>query len=110
MENSYTPTELINEVKNLISYSISNLNAEKSNFTIMHRAIIKKYFEAKNVEIDYEKQMVSMQIPVGRRKYTNITFECQDMERFLKACLKEDDKHTYFYKDLLSHYDLIVAA
>ena len=110
MENSYTPTELIDEVKNLISFSISNLDAERSNFQIMHRAIIKKYFEAKNVKIDYEKQTVSMQIPVGRKKYTNITFECQDLERFLKACLKGDEKHTYFYKDLLSHYNLIVAA
>ncbi|MDT0685133.1 hypothetical protein [Autumnicola psychrophila] len=110
MENSYTPTELIDEVKNLISFSISNLDAEKSNFTIMHRAIIKKYFEAKNVKIDYEKQMVTMQIPVGRKKYTNITFDCQDLERFLKACLKDDKKNVYFYKELLSHYNLIVAA
>ncbi|MDT0689272.1 hypothetical protein RM549_05715 [Salegentibacter sp. F188] len=110
MENSYTTTELIDEVKNLISFSISNLETERSNFTLMHRAIIKKYFEAKNVNIDYDKQLVTMQIPVGRKKYTNITFECQDIERFLKACLKKDEKHTYFYKDLLSHYNLIVAA
>ncbi|MDT0643389.1 hypothetical protein RM553_11155 [Zunongwangia sp. F363] len=110
MDNTFTPTELIEEVKNLISFSISNLEAEKSNFTIMHRAIIKKYFEAKNVKIDYEKQQVEMQIPVGRKKYTRITFECQNIERFLKACLKEDEKNLYFYQDLLSHYNVIVAA
>ncbi|WP_373057816.1 hypothetical protein [Zunongwangia sp. H14] len=110
MNSTYTPTELIEEVKNLISFSISNLEAEKSNFTIMHRAIIKKYFEAKNVKIDYNKQLVEMQIPVGKKKYTSITFECQDIERFLKACLKQDEKNLYFYQDLLSHYNVIVAA
>ncbi|MGY5846290.1 hypothetical protein ACW6QP_02630 [Salegentibacter sp. HM20] len=109
--NNITPTEMIiDEVKNLISYSISNLNQDASNYQTLHRAIIKKYFEAINVVINYDEQTVDMQIPVGKRQYTSITFECQELERFLKACLKKDEKSTYFYQNLLSHYNITHAA
>ncbi|TBW30135.1 hypothetical protein [Gramella sp. KN1008] len=109
MSTIITP-EIIDEVKNLISYSIINRNLEKSNFQTMHRAIIKKYFEAKHVNIDYEKQTIDMQLPVGNKRYTSITFECQDLERFLKSCLKKDEKSLFFYQSLLTHYNVISAA
>lgn len=105
-----TTPELIDEVKNLISYSITNRHLENSNFQTMHRAIIKKYFEAKHVNIDYEMQTIDMQLPVGNKRYTSITFECQDLERFLKSCLKKDEKSLFFYQSLLNHYNVISAA
>lgn len=105
------PPSLINEIKNLISYSITHLDGEqKSDFLIFHRAIVKKYFEAKNVQIDYTKQVVELSIPVGKRKYTGLTFECQDLERFLKSCLKKDNKSVEFYHNVLSHYNITHAA
>ena len=106
-----SPTSIIDEVKNLITYSIDHLNSEEnSNFTIMHRAIIKKYFDAKNVRINYQEQIVDLKIPVGKRKYTGITFECQDLERFLKSCLKKDGKSLNFYHEILSYYNIHHAA
>lgn len=108
--NTITTPELIDEIKNLISYSITNRNVENSNFQTMHRAIIKKYFEAKHVNIDYEMQTIDMQLPVGNKRYTSITFECQDLERFLKSCLKKDEKSLFFYQNLLTHYNVITAA
>ena len=108
--NTITTPELIDEIKNLISYSITNRQLENSNFQTMHRAIIKKYFEAKHVNIDYENQTIDMQLPVGNKKYTSITFECQDLERFLKSCLKKDEKSLFFYQNLLTHYNVITAA
>ena len=108
--NTYTP-EIINEVKALISYSILHFNGdERTDFSILHRAIIKKYFDAKNVKINYKEQSVELSIPVGKRKYTGLTFECQDLERFLKACLKKDEKSMDFYHDVLSHYNTYHAA
>ena len=105
------PKATLDEVKSLISYSIFHLDSEENaNYSIMHRAIIKKYFEAKNVRIDYEKQTVDLQIPVGKRKYTGITFECQDLERFLKSCLKKDEKSMDFYQEILNHYNIYHAA
>ncbi|WP_026914117.1 hypothetical protein [Christiangramia portivictoriae] len=108
--NNFTTPELIDEVKNLISFSISNKNQDGSNFELMHRAIVKKYFEAKNVKINYAEQTIELQLPVGQRKYTNITFECMDLERFLKSCLKKDQKSIFFYESILSHYNITSAA
>lgn len=39
--NNITPGNLIDEVKNLISYSITNKEADQQNFENLHRAIIK---------------------------------------------------------------------
>ena len=105
-----TTPEIIDEVKNLITYSITQKETDKSNFQMMHRAIIKKYFEAKHVNIDYVQQTIDLKLPVGQKKYTNITFECQDIERFLKSCLKKDEKSMFFYQNLLNHYNVISAA
>ncbi len=101
--------DLLDDVKNLIAYSISNKH-EKPDFNIMHRAIIKKYFEAKNVKINYSKQTVDMQIPVGKKQYTSITFECQNIKRFLKACLRKDEKSLKLYEEILKHYSDITHA
>lgn len=108
--NTTTPPEILDEVKNLISYSIINQGQENSNFQIMHRAIIKKYFEAKHVNINYDDQTIDLQLPVGKKKYTNITFECMDLERFLRSCLKKDEKSIFFYQDILDHYNITTAA
>lgn len=110
MNTTTQPDHIIDEVKNLITYSITNPDVEMNYFNIMHRAIIKKYFEAKNVKINYAEQTVEMQIPVGNRQYTSITFECQNLQRFLKACIKKDEKSLEFYQSLLTHYNVTHAA
>lgn len=109
MHNITPPEQIIDEVKNLISYSISSRDID-STFKTMHRAIIKKYFEAKDVKINYQEHTVDMKIPVGKRQYSSITFECQDIERFIKSCLKKDEKSCEFYQNLLSHYKVTHAA
>lgn len=111
MNYNTNPTATLDQVKSLISYSISHLNSEEnSNYSIMHRAIIKKYFDAKNVTINYKEQTVDLKIPVAKRKYIGITFECQDLECFLKACLKKDEKSLDFYQEILNHYSIYHAA
>lgn len=107
--NRITTPEIIDEVKNLISYSIIN-KGQDSNFQTMHRAIVKKYFDAKHVNINYEDETIDLKLPVGQKKYTNITFECQDLERFLKSCLKKDEKSIFFYQNILNHYNITTAA
>lgn len=108
--NRTTTPEILDDFKNLISYSIINKGQENSNFQIVHRAIVKKYFDAKHVVINYNEQTIDLQLPVGQKKYTNITFECQDIERFLKSCLKKDEKSLFFYQDILDHYNITTAA
>ena len=111
--NSYnynTTNETLEEVKNLISYSIKKGHPEDSNFEMMHRTILKKYFEARNVKINYEEQTIDLDLPVGKKRYTSITFECQELERFLKSCLKKDEKSLYFYQSLLAEYSGATTA
>ncbi|MCB7482364.1 hypothetical protein [Christiangramia sediminis] len=108
--NRFTTPEILDEVKNLISYSIINKAEENSNFQTMHRAIVKKYFDAKHVNINYQDETIDLQLPVGQKKYTNITFECQDLERFLRSCLKKDEKSLFFYQNILNHYNITTAA
>lgn len=108
--NKITTPEILDDVKNLISYSIANNEVDKSNFEMMHRAIVIKYFEAKHVSINYKEQTIDLKLPVGKKNYTSITFECQNLERFLKSCLKKDDKSIFFYQNLLNQYNVTSAA
>lgn len=107
---TYDSQSILEEVKSLIAYSISHQQQQEAVFDTMHRAIIKKYFEAKNVRINYDDQSVDLDIPVGKREYTKITFECQDLECFLSSCLKKDEKSLFFYQNMLIQYNALSAA
>jgi hypothetical protein len=98
-----TQSAIIDEVKNLISYSISNPEVENAKFEDLHKSIIKKYFEARDIKID-------LKLPMSNSKYTNITFECLELSGFLQSCIRSDEESLYFYQNLLAHYDIMSAA
>lgn len=108
--NNYTPELIIDEIKNLISYSITNKEVDNQKFESLHRAILKKYFEAKDIEINYMAQTIDLKLPMSNSHYTGITFECLDLNGFLQSCVKADEQSLYFYQNLLSHYNIVVAA
>lgn len=106
----FTPTTTINEVKNLISYSINNPEVENAKFEDFHKSIIKRYFDARGIKIDYKAQTIDLKLPMSNSKYTAITFECLDLSGFLQSCIKSDEESLYFYQELLTHYDIMSAA
>ena|SRR5690606_24121994 len=108
--NNFTPELIIDEVKNLISYSIANKQEDKEKFEELHKAVIKKYFDAREIRINYLTQTIDLQLPMSNNKYTGITFECLDLNNFLQSCLKKDDQSLYYYQDLLVNYNGVVAA
>lgn len=108
--NNFTPELIIDEIKNLISYSITNKEVDNQKFESLHRAILKKYFEAKDIEINYMAQTIDLKLPMSNSHYTGITFECLDLNGFLQSCVKADEQSLYFYQNLLSHYNIVVAA
>lgn len=108
--SNFTPNTIIEEVKNLISYSIINPEVENAKFEGMHKSIIKKYFDAKDIFINYKAQTIDLKLPMSSNKYTGITFECLDLNDFLQSCIKLDEESLYFYQDLLTHYDIMSAA
>jgi len=105
-----TPTAIIDEVKNLISFSITNPEVENTKFEDLHRSIIKKYFDAMDIKIDYKAQTIDLNLPMSNSTYTHITFECLDLSGFLQSCIKSDEGSLYFYQNLLRHYDIMSAA
>lgn len=107
---NFTPDVIIDEVKNLISYSITNQDADNQKFESLHRAILKKYFEAKDIQINYLAQTIDLKLPISNNNYTGITFECLDLNGFLQSCLKNDEQSLYFYQNLLTHYNVVIAA
>jgi len=108
--NNFTPELILDEVKNLISYSISNKEEDTKKFESFHRAVIKKYFEAKDIEINYIAQTIDLKLPISNNNYTGITFECLDLNNFLQSCLKKDEQSLFFYQSLLTHYNVVIAA
>lgn len=108
--SNFTPEIIIDEVKNLISYSITNPEEDKKKFESLHTAVIKKYFEAKDIKINYIAQTIDLQLPMSNNNYIAITFECLDLNNFLQSCLKKDEQSLFFYQNLLSNYNVVVAA
>ncbi|HSP83363.1 MAG TPA: hypothetical protein VLN72_06495 [Gillisia sp.] len=107
---NFTPDLIIEEVKNLISYSIINKDVDEQKFESLHNAVLKKYFDARDIKINYQDQTIDLKLPISNNNYTNITFECLDLNNFLQSCLKSDEQSLFFYQNLLSHYNIVVAA
>jgi hypothetical protein len=107
---TFQPSVILDEVKNLVSNSCNNSAGLGSSFSSLHKGIIKLYFEAKKVEIDYEKSIVTAEIPVSALEYTTVSFECQDLERFLNSCIKKDKRSLMFYQNVLAYYSLQEVA
>jgi hypothetical protein len=60
----FTPDVILEDVKNLISYSITNQDVDNSKFKSLHKAIIKRYFE----ELTYDEIAEEMDLPLGTVK------------------------------------------
>lgn len=108
--SSITPGLIIDEVKNLISYSITNTEDKNQKFEELHCAILSKYFDAKDIHINYLAQTIDLQLPMSNKNYTKITFECLDLNNFLQSCVKSDEESLYYYQNLLSNYNVVTAA
>lgn len=111
--NNFTPIapeSIIDEVKNLISYSMRNQEEDKSGFENLHKSIVEIYFNAKNISIDYTAKTIDLQLPTFNKEYTGITFECLDLCGFLKSCIKCDEKSLSFYNELLAQHNIVIAA
>lgn len=109
--NNITPELIIEEIKNLIFYSINNPDEERLKFEELHKNILKKYFDAKNIQIDYQAQTIDLHLPMSNKQYTSITFECLDLCGFLQSCLKNDDQSINFYHGLMAenHHEINAA-
>jgi hypothetical protein len=111
MENSTLPIRIRTEIENLISKSCANQQATDK-FESLHVALLKKYYNAADVTIDYHRRRVEMDIVMDDTQYdpqkvntyiptlhANLLFK--NLKDFLKSCIEMDAKSLGFYAGLL---------
>ena len=100
------------ELENLISQSCENPRKLKK-YHQLHVALLKKYYNAVNVSIDYHRHRIQMDIVMDDTAYetgkininlpvlhTNLIFK--NLKVFLRSCIEKDDKSVGFYAQLLN--------
>ncbi|MFT6369728.1 MAG: hypothetical protein ACJAWH_000808 [Maribacter sp.] len=114
MEKSRLTGKILLELDKLISLSCkSSKSIDK--YEELHIAILKKYFNAANVNIDYHRHRVKMDIVTDdsfydTKKvntylpilYANLLFD--NLRNFLGSCLDKDEKSIGFYSQLLTKF------
>ncbi|WP_425235501.1 hypothetical protein [Ulvibacterium sp.] len=111
MENSSLKRMILTEVENLISRSCANQKTTDK-FEKLHIALLKKYYNAADVSIDYHRKRVKMDIIMDDTSYdpkkvnlslptlhANLLFK--NLKDFLSSCVDKDSKSLGFYAGLL---------
>lgn len=124
MKKSKLRGRILMELENLISLSCKNV-ARSKKYEQLHIAILKKYYNATDVTIDYHRHRIEMDIVMDDTVYnpkrantylptlhTNLLFN--SLKNFLRSCIEQDDKSIGFYAQLLNtftsketHYSLV---
>ncbi len=111
MENSTLKKKIAMEIENLISKSCANQQTTNK-FETLHVALLKKYYNAADVSIDYHRKRIEMDIVMDDTLYdpqkvntyiptlhANLLFK--NLKDFLKSCIEMDAKSLGFYAGLL---------
>lgn len=114
MEKSRLKARILSELNKLISLSCKSTNSLKK-YEELHVALLKKYYNAAAVNIDYHRHRVKMDIVTDDSLYdpkkantylpilyTNLLFD--NLKSFLSSCIDMDEKSIGFYSQLLSNY------
>lgn len=114
MENSALRFRIEKEIEKLISESCANPQSTEK-FETLHVAILKKYYNAADVSIDYHRKRVAMDIVMDDKNYdptkvntyipllhANLLFK--NLKDFLKSCIEMDTKNLGFYAGLIRRF------
>ncbi|MDO6604001.1 hypothetical protein SAMN03080594_101135 [Arenibacter palladensis] len=115
MENSGLKTRVLTEIEKLISKSCSKSKMSPK-FQKLHVAILKKYYNAADVSIDYHRKRVIMDIVMDDSCYdpkkvnsslpilrANLLFK--NLKEFLSSSLDKDNVSIAFYARLIRAYE-----
>ena len=102
------------ELEKLISLSCKNPSDSKK-YEQLHIALLKKYYNATNVTIDYHRHRIKMEVVQDDSLYdpkkvntylptiyTNLLFK--SLRKFLSSCIENDNKSIGFYTQLLRSF------
>ncbi|MBQ4913701.1 hypothetical protein J8L85_04585 [Maribacter sp. MMG018] len=112
MKKSNLRKRILMEFESLISQSCNNPRKTKK-YRQLHVALLKKYYNAANVSIDYHRHRIKMDIIMDDTTYkagkininlpvlhTDLIFN--NLKTFLRSCIEKDDKSLGFYAQLLN--------
>ncbi|WP_419213496.1 hypothetical protein ACNR9Q_04900 [Maribacter sp. X9] len=115
MEKSKIRDRVLAELKKLITQSCKNPK-DSQKYQELHIALLKKYYNATNVSIDYHRHRVQMDVIQDESIYdpkkvntylptiyTNLLFK--SLCAFLTTCVEKDHKSIGFYAQLLNSFD-----
>lgn len=111
MENSRLGTRILLETERLILNSCSKNKKSRE----LHKAIIKKYYNASDICIDYNRNRITMDVVVDDQDYRHskintaiatvpMSLSFQSICNLLRSCLEQDVKSLAFYARLLRDY------
>ena len=101
---------IVLEMKSLVSEGIAGVKDAGSPFPDFYQDLVRDYFKARKVEIDYVQEVVKVEIPVGEHRYTQVNISCQPLEQFLASCVKTDEESLERYKKVLRKFERVEVA
>lgn len=93
-------TKKVEELKHFIRSTCKRCTDESAKYKDFHKNLISFYFEARNVEIFYDKRKIVAEIFVGNN-YVAINFDCLDLSVFLSSCVKKDQQSLKVYRNYI---------
>ena len=111
MENSNLSGRILMEMEDLIAQSCPKQKVDQ-NFELLHVDLIKKYYNAAEVSIDYHRRRVEMDLVISDKDYDpktvnlyiptlHVNLWFSDLCDFLKSCIDRDNKSLAFYASLI---------
>lgn len=105
MRTTYQSDIIVQEIEKLIAQSCGE-SIKTGRYETMHRAIIKKHFNAVDVAVLYEEQKIEMKIKMNEKDFVSIGFKCPNLESFLTSCIEKDNESLRFYESMLTYFNL----
>ena|SRR6056297_356935 len=111
MKKSKLNERIIMELERLISQSCAE-RRRTGKFTQLHIALLKKYYNAADVSIDYHRHRIKMDVLLDDSSYSpgkpninlpvlHINLLFGNLKEFLRSCIDRDRKSIGFYAQLL---------
>ncbi|MDT0645720.1 hypothetical protein RM545_03375 [Zunongwangia sp. F260] len=108
MKSGIFKDQKVEKVKHYIRSTCQRCTDRSTENINFHKAIVAHYFEARNVEIFYDKSRIEAEIFVGRG-YVPITFDCLDLPVMLCSCIKEDQQSMEIYQTYVKDLSTTMA-
>lgn len=113
MKKSKLKGKILRDFENLIALSCSNFT-ESEKYQQLHVALLKKYYNAADVAIDYRRHRVMMDVVTDNGSFAagrintflplmpmNLSFD--NLCGFLNSCITKDEKSIGFYAQLMKN-------